>query len=271
MSDFARDRLDGADEDRLPWLEAVEEDDDDRGVGAGKLIAAVIVGLIALGLVVGGLFWLRDQGSGDTGGQGELIAAPAGDYKEKPSEPGGMKVEGTGDIAYGASEGAEVTSSIDLSALPEAPIAGPNAVRTTDLPPSTAKPAAAPAPVPAKIPAPAPAPAGKAPAVAIAQAPAKPKPLPVKPAAVPEPAPVAPEVAGGAAIQLGAFSSEAKANAAWKSLSGRFAFLSGLSSSVTPVTTDSGTLYRLRASAGSEASKLCARLKIAGESCVVVN
>ena len=251
------------------WLEAVEEEDGDRGVGAGKLIAAVIVGLIALGLIVGGLFWLRDQGTGDEGGQGDLIAAPAGDYKEMPAEPGGMKVEGTGDVAYGASEGAEVTSAIDLSALPEAPIAGPNAVRTTDLPPSTAKPAVAPAPAPAKIP----APAAKTPAVAIAQAPAKPKPAqPVAaPVAVPAPAAVSPEAPGGAAIQLGAFSSEAKANAAWKSLSGRFSFLAGLSSSVTPVTTAGGTLYRLRAGAGAEASKLCARLKVAGESCVVVN
>jgi hypothetical protein len=44
-------------EDRLPWLEAVEEDDSKDGPGAAKLVAFVIIGLVAIGLIVGGLFW----------------------------------------------------------------------------------------------------------------------------------------------------------------------------------------------------------------------
>src|SRR5688572_7835980 len=103
MSDFSRDRLDTADEDRLPWLEAVEDEDDEPGVGAGKLIAALIAGLIALGLIVGGVFWLRDR-TADGSGEGELIAAPEGNYKQQPETPGGMQVAGQGDVAYSASE-----------------------------------------------------------------------------------------------------------------------------------------------------------------------
>lgn len=247
MSDFSRDRLDTADEDRLPWLEAVEDEDNEPGVGAGKLIAALIAGLIALGLVVGGVFWLRDRTAGGSG-EGELIAAPEGDYKQAPETPGGMQVAGQGDVAYSASEGADINSAIDLTALPEAPVTEPQAPAAIE-------------PVPTPIPKPKP--------VAVKT------PVPAKPVLVkPIPAPVVPVEAapsGAGTIQLGAFSSEAKANAAWKSLSGRFSFLGGLTSSVTPVASGGSTLYRLRAGAGGDAKGVCAKLRVAGESCVVLN
>ena len=41
MSDVRADD----DDDRLPWLEAVDEEDTDEGPSAGKLIASVVVGL----------------------------------------------------------------------------------------------------------------------------------------------------------------------------------------------------------------------------------
>ncbi len=243
MSDISRDRLEGADEDRLPWLEAVEDEDDEPGVGAGKLIAAIIAGLIALGLIVGGVFWLRERSAaGGDSGEGELIAAPAGDYKERPETPGGMQVEGAGDVAYSASEGADVNSAIDLTAIPEAPVAQPEAPPVMQA---------------------APAPKTKPPGAVAAKAPAPAKPAPVAAA------PAMP--AGSGTIQLGAFSSEAKANAAWKSLSGRFSFLGGLASSVTPVSAGGNTLYRLRTGAGPDAKSVCAKLRVAGESCAVIN
>jgi hypothetical protein len=260
MSDFQRNSMD-QDEDRLPWLEPVDDYEDDEGISIGRLIGAVVVGLIALALVIGGIFWLRnrDDGSGD----GTLIEAPAGPIKEHPGDPGGMAVEGTGDVAYDASVGQSVNSTIDLTALPEAPVTETAPVKTAALPASTAKPAApASAPV-AKAPVP-PAPVKPAPPVA--------KPVPV-PAAAPKPsipAASAP-VASGGAIQLGAFSSAALANKAWSSLSGRFGFLSGMEHSVNNVTVGGKTLYRLRASAGGQASSTCAKLKVAGEACSVVD
>lgn len=259
MSDITRDRLDAADEDRLPWLEAVEEDEE-PGVGAGRLIAALIAGLIAIGLIVGGVYWLRQRGTAEGGsGEGELIAAPEGAYKERPQDPGGMRVEGAGDVAYSASEGADVNSAIDLTALPEAPVTPPGVPVAEPLlkaPPPT------PAPPPTRVAA---LPGKSAPAPA--------KPVPAKPApAAASPEPIV-EIApgGGGTIQLGAFSSEAKANSAWKSLSGRFSFLGGLTSSVTPIKSGDNTLYRLRAGAGGDAKGVCAKLRVAGESCVVVN
>jgi cell division septation protein DedD len=265
MSDFQRSSMD-QDEDRLPWLEPVDDYDDEEGISIGRLIGAVVVGLVALALVIGGIFWLRNRDSGT--GDGTLIAAPEGPIKERPGEPGGMEVEGTGDVAYPASAGQSVNSTIDLTALPEAPVTEAAPVKTAQLPPSTAKPAA-----PAAKPA-VPAPVAKA---SIPSAPEKPAAAVAKSAPSPAPAPkpllppaaATPAPSGGGSIQLGAFSSDAQANKAWKSLSSRFGFLSGLSHSVNAVTVNGKTLYRLRASGGDAST--CAKLKVAGEACSVVN
>jgi cell division protein FtsN len=271
MSDLGRGMGGAADEDRLPWLEPVEDEGGDEGVSAGRLVAGLVVALVALGLIVGGVYWLKQRADGSAGAKGDptLIAAQPGAYKVKPTEPGGMDVKGQGDSSYAASEGADPDGKIDLSAIPEAPIA-----RDTGKPapqqaaaPAPAKPAeiakAVPAPTPVKtvpLPAskPAPAPVAK-PEVAKAT---PPKPAKEEKAAAPS--------SGGAQIQLGAFSSEAKANEAWKSLSGRFGYLGALGKSIVPVTSNGKTVYRLRASAGGQASSICSKLKIAGEACVVV-
>ncbi|HEY5713427.1 MAG TPA: SPOR domain-containing protein, partial [Allosphingosinicella sp.] len=101
MSDDARDEaMELADEDRLPWLEAVEEDEDEGGPSVAKLFAAILIGLVAIGVIVGGLFWLGNRGQ--PGPNGEVIAAPEGDYKQRPENPGGMNVEGEGDTAFAA-------------------------------------------------------------------------------------------------------------------------------------------------------------------------
>ena len=230
MTDMRADDPSLEDEDRLPWLEAVDEDERSDGPGAAKLIAFVVIGLVAIGLIVGGLFWIGSRaGQGGAEGEPEVIAAPEGDYKVKPDDPGGMKVEGEGDTAFAASEGADPKGNINVNAVPEAPV--------TEAP--KAQPAA---PAPKAAPAPAPA---------------------------PRPAPAAP-AAGGATVQLGAVSRQAGANSAWKAMSGRFKYLAPLTHSVTSTQAGGKTLYRLRAS-GPNAKDLCGRLRVAGESCVVVD
>ena len=121
MTDDARDP-DLSDEDRLPWLEAVEEEDEREGPSVAKLIGAILIGLVAIGLIVGGLFWLGNRGDE---GNGELIAAPEGDYKVRPDDPGGMNVAGEGDTAYAASEGAEPKGQLNTQAVPERPVDRP--------------------------------------------------------------------------------------------------------------------------------------------------
>jgi len=119
MTDDARmDEL--GDEDRLPWLEAVEEDEDRSGPSIVKVIGLVVVGLVVIGALVGGLFLLADRNR--QGGNNEIIAAPEGDYKVKPDQPGGMNVAGEGDTAFAASEGAEPKGQLNTNDVPEAPV-----------------------------------------------------------------------------------------------------------------------------------------------------
>lgn len=256
MSDLSRGGA--ADEDRLPWLEPVEEEGTDEGVSAARLIAGLVVALIALGLVVGGVYWLKQRSSGaDAAGSGPtVIAAAPGPYKVKPADAGGMQVKGQGDSSYAASEGADPNAKIDLSAIPEAPIAK-----------GKPAPAAAPTPVAAK-PSETAKPTEVAKAAPAKPAPAAAKPVPVKAAPV-EAAQAAAPAAGGT-IQLGALDSQAKADAAWKSLSGRYAYLASLSHSVVKADVNGKTYYRLRAAAGPQASSVCSKLKVAGEACAVI-
>ncbi len=90
-----------------------------------------------------------------------------------------------------------------------------------------------------------------------------------KPAPPPKPEPPAPQPTGakGTIIQLGAYGSTAKAETAWRLLSGRFPQVAGLSKLVVPY---SGG-YRLRAAAGSpaEAQAACRAVVAGGENCFV--
>jgi len=231
------EELEVGDEDRLPWLEAVEDEDGGDGPSAAKLVAWIVIGLITIGIVVGGLFWLGNRGGPEAGN--DLIAAPEGDYKVRPENPGGMNVSGEGDVSAAASAGAQPQGNLNVNAVPETPV--------TRTPP-------APRPAPAPAPTPAPAPPRPAPA------PPRPAPAPVHPA----------PAAAGATIQLGAFSSQAAAGRAWTVLAGRFRYLAPLSHSVVSAQVSGRTLYRLRAS-GADAASVCRRLQVAGEACSVVD
>jgi len=113
-----------------------------------------------------------------------------------------------------------------------------------------------------------------APAATVAEKPVaapKPKPKPVaKPAepafALPptDVAPVKPH-AGSQALQLGAFSTREKAQAAWESATAAHPELARLPHRIDPIERDGRTLYRVRAT-GASAAKLCATLS--GAACV---
>ncbi|GGA41399.1 SPOR domain-containing protein [Sphingomonas psychrolutea] len=110
------------DEDRLPWLETVEDDYDD-GPSVLRIVLLVVLALaIVAAAIFGYQYYKKHQG---VDGNGALIAAQDGDYKVKPDDPGGLKVEGEGDTAIATSDGAGMSNAaIDLKAAPEAPIVG---------------------------------------------------------------------------------------------------------------------------------------------------
>ncbi|MBX9814050.1 MAG: hypothetical protein A4S12_08770 [Proteobacteria bacterium SG_bin5] len=113
------------DEDRLPWLETVDEDYEDRP-STLRVALFALLGLALLAALVFGAYALRRQVTEPSKGNGELIAAPEGDYKIKPEKEGGMKVEGEGDLAYAASAGKRPDKArIDPKQLPESPMVMP--------------------------------------------------------------------------------------------------------------------------------------------------
>ena len=240
-------------EDRLPWLEAADGVEEDGEVSPARLLVMVLGGLLLIGAVLGGLWWVQNGGAR---GKGELIAAQDGNYKVAPKSDGARNFEGEGDASFSASEGAEPAGKVDPTRMPEEP-----AVTPQEREAATAK-AAADRAAAAK--------ARTRPAVVTAKAQPKPVAMSVKtPDAA---AKAAPAAAGSAMIQLGAFSRDAAAAKAWASLSKRFAYLADLNKSVAPAKVGDGTVYRLRVSAGTtaNAANLCGKLRVAGENCVIV-
>ena len=233
--------LDLQDEDRLPWLEPVE-DEEPEGISPLKLLGFIIVGLIILGVVLGGVYALN-QNRAVPDGQGELIAAQPGAYKEKatPADAADRKFAGAGDATYSASQGGDPAGQIDAARVPEAPIAAPTTA---------------------------------APARPVVAAPSQTVTVRVAPAAPAAGAPKGPAAtAGGTSIQLGAYGSDSGARDAWAKLAKRFPYLAPLTNSIEKAEVGSATLYRLRArtASGAEANQLCGKLKVAGENCIVVN
>lgn len=209
------------DSDRLPWLETADGYDYDDGVSPLKVVALVLAGLALLAAIVGAVYWVQRNQMGGANGNGELIVAPAGDYKAKPEDAGGKRFEGEGDSAFAASEGTKTGATL-VPAVKTAPTAPPAAM------------ASAPAAAPATIVA--------APASTVM-------------------------------VQLGAFGDSAKADAAWAALNKRFGFLAGMNRKIAEANVEGGRkVFRLQAVTGnsSEAQQLCAKLKVAGENCLIV-
>jgi hypothetical protein len=111
-------------EEPLPWLAPVEDEDEPRGISARRMLSALLVVLVAGLLVAGTFFWLgrRDTGAG---GPPQMIKAPPGPYKVKPTNPGGLDISGESETAFETSAGEDKDSQLDLNKLPETPVAKP--------------------------------------------------------------------------------------------------------------------------------------------------
>jgi hypothetical protein len=208
-----------APEDRLPWLESAEDDDEYEGYDTSRLLVIFLGGLAVLAAVVGGIWWFTNRGPDpELVADGSVVAAPTEPYKTAPANPGGKTFDGTGDVSFAASEG---------QARPPV-MAGPADAGT---------PTTAPAPTPAAT-------AASTPAAASV----------------------------GVGVQVGAYSSQATAEAGWAKLVAQAnGALAGVSHRVIAGTADNGTIYRLQAVASDRASAtaLCGQLKAAGISCQV--
>lgn len=221
------------DDDRLPWLETVEEDYRE-GPSIWRILLLIVLALAVLGAVLFGVWWYQKQQG--LSGNGALINAQEGDYKVKPDDAGGMKVEGEGGTAFATSEGADTNSSVNMNATAEAPVEGTK-VAPTPTPTSGTKTATV-----------AVTPKGDA-------------------------APAAPSTGSGSLIQLGAFPDQQGAEGNWSRLAKRFPFLASLGHSVEKGEKDGKPVYRLRVNSGSngQAREICKKLEAGGEPCYVAN
>ena len=219
-------------DEQLPWLEAVDDEAGASGIPARRMLAALLVVLLAVAVVSATFFWLGRQNGGETGGAPELIKAEAGPYKVKPTDPGGLDVAGESETAFETSAGQDTDAQLDLSRAPEPPVATPPKPATPQpgFSTNTPKPAAEPA------------------------------------QAEPEPQPTGGK---GSVIQLGAFANRAQAERAWTSLSGRFPSVASLNKMIIPFS--GGIRLRAAATSPAEAKQTCQALKVAGENCFVAN
>jgi cell division septation protein DedD len=275
------------DDNDAPWLAEVESDHrSSTSVPRGRLIGGITIFLLLLVLIVVGVYMVIDQkqdgASGTTFNRAEdapLIAADPGPYKIKPDVRGGMQIDENGNILHDASNGIDQPGYVDILNGAEDPLTRPGQAPLPILPGNDVLPTIPPAakPLPAVVikpvtpvirpvyPAPKALPLTVKPPIAAAK-PLSPTVLPLKTPAVTS----AKTGSGtGRTLQFGAFSTAAKADAVWQSLTARFNFLTAMGKRVEPVERGATTLYRLRATAvdAASAKALCDRVAAAGENC----
>ena len=225
------------DNERLPWLDS-DDEDEAEGSDTGRVLGFVVLGLIALATIVGGIWWATHRTPDATlVADGSTIAAPSQAYKEAPKDPGGKTFDGTGNTAFAVSEGQTRPAKLGEGSAPAAPPPGSAGMKPgfESVKPPVAFASASPA---------ASASAGAAATAA---------------------------VVGGPAVQVGAYSTRASAEAAWSRLTQQYSALSGQRHQTVEGKADIGTVFRLQALPGDAAAAqaLCSKLKSAGLSCQV--
>jgi hypothetical protein len=136
------------DEQGLPWLEAVDDEDGPRGVSARKMLVAFMLVALAIAIIAATFFWIGRRDA-PVSGAPELIRADPGPYKVTPDDPGGLDVAGESQTAFETSAGEDPDSALDMNKLPQGveapppePVAG--AAPEPEKKPEPAPPAATP-------------------------------------------------------------------------------------------------------------------------------
>ena len=218
-------------DERLPWLESDGEGEEPPAFDTGRLVGLGVIMLVALAVLVGGIWFVANRGAGSgPSPDGSLIAAPVTPYKERPESPGGKTFAGTGDTSYAVGEGKEVEGRLATTPPPPPAVIVPTPTTSASASDSS-------------------------------------KPTPKPSATTPPDAGLPP----GTAVQVGAYSTRADAEAGWRRLTGQTDALSGVSYRVIAGRADIGTVYRLQAVGGDKAAAqaLCGTLKAAGIACQV--
>lgn len=131
-------------DERLPWLESADDDDDEGVVDTGRLLRFLAIAIALLAAILGGIWFLNHRAGGKPTPDGGIVQAPSEPYKTEPTDKGGKTFAGTGNSAYAVSEGKGTQAKLAGSELPvaaapsPAPSAAPSAKAGTVAPGSTA-------------------------------------------------------------------------------------------------------------------------------------
>lgn len=255
-------------DDDAPWLAEATAPAPQR-----SLTVRIIIGLAALAVVAIIIVFilLRPGGSSDQGymeaDQAPLITAEPGPFKVKPQGPSGLDVEGQGDTIYAVGAGIDQQGDINFGAAPEEPLPRPGTESPgtdgADMPLEQPAPPRNLLPPAMQQAAPKPAPAQSATQQATQQAAQQAAPQVAPKAAAPKAQPVQ-----TSEVQLGAFSTRARAEIAWNRLVDKHGLL-GLAPRYVSTSSAGQTLWRLRTTSPNTGA-LCARLAAAGDPCTPV-
>jgi cell division septation protein DedD len=285
--------------DEVRVFDGAEDDEDDS---EGSRLPLVIVLALVVLCAFAGVVWLAyTQGVARGRTETPVLAAAPGPERVAPTNPGGAEVPYQGFKIYEqpAPQDEGDTAPAEAAAAPApvtkpAPTPPPFPVTQAPAPaPAIAKPAPPPAaatvkptpppatrqavtqPAQAAAPVATGAPRALPGATTTAPVTAKPAPPPAQvAAATPAPATAKPAASGAYVLQIGAFKSQAEADAAWKVYSGRHgALVKGYSPNVQAADLgEKGTWYRLRITGFADrdvASALCDRLKAQSGACIL--
>jgi hypothetical protein len=276
--------------EELRVFDGSEEEDDIEG---SRLPLLIVLALLVLAMFAGFVWLAYSEGVARGRGETPVITAQAGPARVAPENPGGSAEPYKGFKIYEQPAPPDDDTAQNAAPAPAA-LSPPPATKPAVSEPSPAPvtPAKTQAPAPVKVaaaaPAPKPVPAMKpsqlppqpaapvgpatapprALATAAAPAPAAPKPVP---AAAP-PAASASPATGAVVLQIGAYKSQADADAAWTTYKAKHAsLLAGYAPDVRQADLgEKGTWYRLRIAgfpSKDVASALCDRLKADGGGC----
>jgi hypothetical protein len=135
------------DDGQLPWLAAVDDEDEPRGVSARKMLAALLIVLLAGAIVAATFFWIGRRDAG-LNRPPQLIRAEPGPYKVKPPNPGGLDVAGESQTAFETSAGEDKDAQLDMSKVSGPPPPPPKDEPKRIPPNETKEPVPTPAPAP---------------------------------------------------------------------------------------------------------------------------
>jgi cell division protein FtsN len=260
--------------------------EDDEDVEGSRLPLLIVLALLVLAMFAGVVWLAYTQGVARGRTETPVLTAQNGPARVAPQNPGGAEEPYKGFKIYEQpappdDDAAATTTPAVAAALATRPVVAPPPKPVTAAAPLTPPPAlkmataipepAKTAPVTARTPAPVVVKKALPQSAPVARATAPPRSL-APPALKPAPVPAPTAASGSYALQIGAYKSQAEADAAWKTYKTRHgALLAGANDDVQQADLgEKGIWYRLRITgfpSKDVASAMCDRLKADGGGC----